>query len=581
MAARTLRDDEALPTAGPQPVGAGAHPIALALASALLLWLAFPPTGWTWLAWVALVPLFLLVRSNRSPAAIYFGSWLGGMVFWHAAIHWVRLTEPDTAWLAWIVMATVLSLWWPVWLLLTRIGVRRMGLPMMLVAPVAWVALEHLRAFIVSGFPWYYLAHTHYQALPFIQIADITGALGVSFLIAMANACGAELLSAPLWEGSKLARPQVVRVSVLAAAVAMTLGYGFWRQSSAHFRPGPRIALVQSNIKQVYKQSLSADKIVETYRRLIEPSTHAAERPDLLIWPETSYPYGYVQLDPLLDSEAFLRQIRGFHPSGTADFWLQKMRNISASLHVWTDQLQIPMLIGTLTYDFRREGFSKYNSAVLFVPGSPTVQAYYKLHLVPFGEYVPFIETMPWLRALTPYRDDEPIPSLTFGSGPRWFRLNDYRFATAICFEDSVSRVVRRFFAEAPDGHQPDVLLNMSNDGWFQWSEELEMHLATSVFRAVENRVPLARAVNTGISAFVDGNGRILAAKQKNTEGLLTAVVPLDDRIGLYSSWGDWLGALCLGLAGAIVPLGLLHVAYRRHQTKQELSAVGSLPEGR
>src|SRR5207245_1609768 len=128
-------------------------------ASGFLLWLAFPPAGWGWLAWIALTPLFLLIRSDKPRWAIYLGAWLGGELFWLLSIQWVRLSEPNTAWLAWLVMATVLSFWWPAFLVLARLGVRRLKLPLMLAAPVVWVALEFVRAFIVSGFPWYYLAH--------------------------------------------------------------------------------------------------------------------------------------------------------------------------------------------------------------------------------------------------------------------------------------------------------------------------------------------------------------------------------------------------------------------------------------
>jgi apolipoprotein N-acyltransferase len=184
-------------------------------------------------------------------------------------------------------------------------------------------------------------------------------------------------------------------------------------------------------------------------------------------------------------------------------------------------------------------------------------QAYFKLHLVPFGEFVPLVESCPWLVALTPYRGSDHVPGLDFGREPRWFDLGKYRLATAICFEDTVPHLVRRFFAEAPGGHQPDVLINISNDGWFQWSEELDMHLAASVFRAVENRVPLVRAVNTGISALVDGNGRIVASLPKDTARVLSVLVPLDAREGLYTHWGDWLGTACVLVAVGLVPIGL------------------------
>ena len=185
---------------------------------------------------------------------------------------------------------------------------------------------------------------------------------------------------------------------------------------------------------------------------------------------------------------------------------------------------------------------------------------------MPFGEYVPLIQSFPWLTRLTPYHDDY-IPSLAFGTQPTWLNLGTTRYATAICFEDSLSHVVRRFFAEAPDDHQPDVLLNISNDGWFHGSSELDSHLAVSVFRAVENRVPMARAVNTGISAIIDGNGKILAQLPKLKEDVLIRVMPLDDRRSFYSAWGDWFPACLLIFILMMIPAGLL----RRPKRKNEI----------
>ena len=122
---------------------------------------------------------------------------------------------------------------------------------------------------------------------------------------------------------------------------------------------------------------------------------------------------------------------------------------------------------------------------------------------------------------------------------------------------------MRRFFDEREAGHPPDLLINQSNDGWFHGSAEHDMHLAVSIFRAIENRVPLARAVNTGVSAFIDGNGRILDSLPKLREGVLTGTIPLDDRTSLYSSWGDWLGLSCLAITIGLVPLAWTRSVFR------------------
>ncbi len=314
--------------------------------------------------------------------------------------------------------------------------------------------------------------------------------------------------------------------------------------------------MIQSDLLQEYKREPNYPRLLALYEGLVNQAAAAAVRPDLIVWPETSYPYGYVAIDKALRPEAFERQARQLSSGSTPRDWLSKRDDVARQLQRWTDEVGIPMLIGTLTYSFHPTGPSKFNSAILFEPGTTAIQSYHKLHLVPFGEYVPLIGTFPWLTVFTPYHGpDAVVPSLSFGTDPSWFSLGSYRFATAICFEDTVARVVRRFFNEPSSAHPPDFLLNLSNDGWFHGSSEHDMHLAVSVFRAVENRVPLARAVNTGVSALIDGNGRVLASLPKLKRGVLSQVIPLDDRTSLYSRWGDWLGALCLIATLVLIPL--------------------------
>lgn len=578
MPTPTLPETRSLATeACRPPLRERTHPAILAVASAMLLWFAAPPVDRGYLAWAALVPLFLLVRSSRSRAAVYGGAWLGGLVFWLFSVSWVRLTDPS-AWLAWMVMATVLSLWWPAFLLLTRPGTRTLQLPLMVVAPVAWVSLEYVRAHVLSGFPWYYLAHTQYCYIPLIQIADVTGAWGLSVLIAMANAWWVDLYELPLFQrtgrGPRLSRSQAVRSAVMALAIFGTLGYGLARMATARFRPGPRIALLQSNLLQELKLSMDTGQVVALYQGLAARSLK--EQPDLIVWPETSYPRGFGFIDPTLDNPKLDRLAKTIHPESTSRFWkVVKPQAIQAEIQDWVNRRQVPMLVGTLAFDFRQDGVKRYNSALLFEPEKAEVQRYDKIHLVPFGEFVPFIETFPWLIQLTPFQEDS-APSLDFGLKASGFDLDGVRYATAICFEDTVPHVARRFFAEAEGGRQPDVLLNISNDGWFHGSSEHDMHLAVSVFRSVENRVPLARAVNMGVSALIDGNGTILRRVPKATEGVLVAAAPLDDRESLYTAWGDWLPRTCLAVTIGLVVLALVPGRRRGAGLNRDVSPPGA-----
>jgi apolipoprotein N-acyltransferase len=563
MASQTLTAKEPmLDGSGWSSTRALPHPAVLGLVSGAMLWLSFPPAEWSWSVWFALVPLFLLVVSERSVGSIYLGSWVGGFAFWLLAIHWIWATD-ETAWLGWVVMALFLSAWWPGFVFLARFSKRRLNLPLIVSAPVLWVALEYIRAFVLTGFPWYYLAHSQYRILYFTQIADFSGALGLSFLIAVVNAYWVDLLTLPLFRGkasgswwARLARPQRARLVIVSLGVLATLGYGAFRVSTAQFRVGPRIALLQSNEINEYDtdQKRSSKDIQEMLEALIRTALAASPPPDLIVWPETANPWGFVRIDPKLDMKTLEKQAKEYDPEAIAADWTFRRDRISAFFDEMISKTKVPMMVGSSISDFSPAGYFKYNSAILFRPGLP-IQIYNKLHLVPFGEYVPLIKTLPWLIHLTPYRGTR-LHFLDHGPAPAWFELGPHRLAAAICFEDTLPQVVRRFFDEAPEGRQPDVLVNLSNDGWFKATSEHEMHLAVSVFRCIENRVPLARSVNTGISAMIDGNGRIVKSLEKLKKGVLIENAPLDDRVSLYSRWGDWLGQFCLAATIGLLFLG-------------------------
>jgi apolipoprotein N-acyltransferase len=553
MATRTMVAD--------QPIESGAaessayalpHPVVLGAISGAILWLSFPPAEWCWSAWIALVPLFLLVVSRRSAWSIYLGAWVGGLGFWLLAIKWIWATD-QSAWLGWVVMALFLSLWWPVFVFLARFAKRRLGIPLIVAAPVFWVALEYLRAHILTGFPWYYLAHSQYRLVYLTQIADFSSALGLSFLIALVNAYLVDLLSEPLFrqrvQGSwwvRLRLGQRVRLVTVSLALVGTVAYGVFRVESASFSPGPRIAMLQTNdiIEFDSDQKRGGEAIQADLDALIDRAKRANPKPDLIVWPETANPWSYYRIDPKLDRKTLDALVKQeVDPEDSAERWLANRDAVDAHFSRMIDAVGIPMMVGTSIYEAKPSSYLKFNAAILFRPGLP-IQYYHKLHLVPFGEYVPLLKQLPGLIWLTPYRGTRPH-FLDHGQELRWFDLGRYRLAAAICFEDTVPHVVRRFFAEAPEGRQPDVVVNLSNDGWFKATEEHEMHLAVSVFRCIENRVPLARSVNTGISAMIDGNGRIIKSMEKLKKGVLIEVAPLDPRVSLYSQWGDWLGMFC------------------------------------
>jgi len=249
----------------------------------------------------------------------------------------------------------------------------------------------------------------------------------VSVLIALVNAWLVDLRTVPILEptpqGDRLSRPQLVRAAIVLGAVAATAGYGTFRITTARFHDGPRLALLQSNLEQSRKISGDPYQNLLTYRTLVERALRDNKKQlDLIVWPETAYPLPFVVRDPQLSDSGYERQARAIDPKNGREFWSLWERDSGFRLHNWTDQIRVPMLVGSTLYDFHASGFSKLNEAILFEPKVKAIQRYAKIHLVPFGEYVPLVELFPWLSVLSPYRDPS-IPLLAFGTKPAWFQL--------------------------------------------------------------------------------------------------------------------------------------------------------------
>lgn len=555
------RTTPAEPPAGASRDGRGATLLA-GLISGAILYLAFPTIDRGYLAWFALVPLLSLVRRDGPSPRLYLAAWLGGLAFWVPSVSWIWELHP-TAWLAWLALALYLSLYWPLFLLLTRRMVGRLGLPLMLAAPITWVGLEYLQSFAFTGLPWYFLAHSQYLSLPLIQISDLGGAWLVSLLVMLGNVYLLELVTRPIYRktarGARLVPGFVVRTAAVGLALGASLLYGFYRLNDARFADGPRVALLQSSIPQELKVNSEPSAIIARYAALIRRAQVQAEIGppiDLFVWPETSFAGGAVQIEPALsDAQIDAAGKQLFAGTQGAD-WLARQQVVARDLNDWGRDLGGALLIGALLHDLRASGGERSNAAMLYDPAHADPAIYRKLHLVPFGEYVPLIDRFPWITRLTPY-ENEALPSLLPGSGPVWFDFRGTRYAPIICFEDTVPDLVRDAVKAAPDGREADVLVAISNDGWFRGSAEHDVHLAVSVFRAIENRIPLIRSVNSGISAVVDGNGRIRQRLAKLQESVLVEVVPLDPRTSLYGRIGDSVALALFAITLGLTVLGL------------------------
>jgi apolipoprotein N-acyltransferase len=596
----------------PKALGLSAPPAAIrrtpvllpALLSAGLLWFSFFPVNAGWLAWVALVPLLFLVRSNARRWRIYLGALLFGVVFFFSAIHWLEYADDreifkvewsEPAWtinllsslgmepplvlrgghLTWSSLATYCAAYLPVAIFLLRVLDRRTRLPLTLTLPVVWTPLEYIRAHFGTGFPWYFLGHTQHGFLPLLQLADLGGAYLLTFLVAAVNGAVFELLAASpqlhtwlrLPERTSFVSPRAQAIAV-GSVLVLALIYGCCRLGQENFQAGPRIALIQGNFPQSLRNVASftddernaANKSSEDHFNELADEALRQE-PDLIVWPETSAAFAWYAL---ADGQP-------------EDYSIGKAMS---SLQRWPTHL----LIGTNAYNAPEPPGTRstpFNSAILISPRvNPYAGRYDKIHRVPFGEYVPLRDTCAkqYLDVLAPYDFDYSIDP---GGALTRFPLGRYRFGVLICFEDSDPLLARQYVRDAPplldgltqfisgvmygnalserDAPSVDFLLNLSNDAWFLGSSEHDEHLAISRFRAVECRRSVARAVNMGISAVIDGSGRVVAlpgdgwAGSKKMKGVLTASIPLDDRHSLYAVVGDWLPALCLvSLVGAL-----------------------------
>ncbi|HSQ55659.1 MAG TPA: apolipoprotein N-acyltransferase, partial [Gemmata sp.] len=288
---------------------------------------------------------------------------------------------------------------------------------------------------------------------------------------------------------------------------------------------------------------------------------------DLVIWPETCYPMNYFTIASGVDLAKVPLRFAEEVDLAPAQLELFATGAIRPGLKLATKSpppWQTNVLLGTNSYEWDGSREVPANTALLVSPEGKIVATYDKMHLVPFGEYVPLRTLAPWMKMFTPYKHD-----YSCRPGEKWTRFpfttrdgRSFTFGCLICYEDSDPYLARHYVSTEP----VDFLVNISNDGWFDGTEEHEEHLAICRFRAVEARRAVVRAVNMGISAVIDSDGRVIAipgkswSTSKKMEGVVSAVVPIDDRSSLYAALGDWIPAGCWGT----MLLGFMLVRIRR-----------------
>jgi apolipoprotein N-acyltransferase len=496
-----------------------------ALISGLLLAAVFPKWDLTFLLPVGLVPLFWALRGQSLKHAFWLGM-AAGLAHFSMLLYWIVYVTNVYGGLplplgvgVLLLLAGYLSLYRGLWAVGLAFAQKR-ELNLLWFAPALWTALELGQTHILfGGFPWELLGYSLYRFPLFLQVADLTGVYGISFLIVLINTAF-YLFLFPRQGGWSLHRSRPL--AVIALVLLVWLGYGYYRlgglakQISAS--PKLKVAVVQGNLKQGDKWNPQIVKdTLERYRRL----TSQVQGAQLFIWPETAAPFFFRPPSDLSQHlEAIARESRG------------------------------RLLFGSMAFEKNPSGQKFFNAAYLLDLQGKEAGRYDKNHLVPFGEYVPLQSLLFFIPKMVPM-----IGDFTTGPVGATLPLPEGKVGPLICFESIFPGLSR---AQVQNGAQ--LLVNITNDAWFGTTSAPYQHLAMAVLRAVENRVSLARAANTGVSAFIGPDGRILWSSDLFVEAAHSLEIPWLPGGSFYSRYGDVFAWVCVLLA----VLGLSRCLFRR-----------------
>jgi apolipoprotein N-acyltransferase len=538
-----------------------------AISSGLLYAACFPPFNLTWFCWIALTPLigaiwFSGANSRHRWLRNLLLGYVAGVTFFWIAFSWLTTVTV----LGWFVLEFYMAIYFAIWawfcgLLRPRPGKTRTGgskwdqmlaqarstaapaqspwtkstnnLRLAFILAAAWTTLEWLRGWVFSGFGWNGLGVALHSNWPLIQVAELTGVAGLSFMVAFANVIVLTTAYRLVVEArTRMMRPHFDFTVTMAAIVGVLIFGLRATQVSAPAKP-LRVAAVQSNIPQNQKFDPQFTRgIFDQFRRLSEIAVRSNPPPDLLVWPESSMP------GPVLADQESYKFVMDLAASSDTD-----------------------LLLGTIEVDKR----DVYNAALLVSDGGEHVQIYRKVHLVPFGEFVPGRHTVPLLAQIV---GDQVPGDFKAGKEHTVFTLtnSDVHVAPLICFEDTIGELVRQFVLANETSPEANLLVDVTNDGWFQHSAGSHQHLANAIFRCVETRRPMIRAANTGVTCFINQFGRVTQELRDDkgstfTEGILAGEikVPTEQELTFYAQHGELFAKACalITLLSMFVLLGV------------------------
>jgi apolipoprotein N-acyltransferase len=571
----------------------------LAVTGAALMWLAQPPLKVWPIAWVALVPWILLSQRATLTRRSYGVVYLVAFVYWALTMQGLRHAHP-ALYAAWLALAAYLAaypiLW--IWLVRSAGGLPHLFPPLWFTAPAVWVGLEWVRNHLLTGISAVMLGHTQADVAAVIQIADLFGSYGVSFVVALVNTAVAIALqarfaaatsaapAAEAAETSAVAEPPRVApaVAVAATVLGLTLGYGVWRIREAESQlaspaggdsPGV-IALIGRDEPIVFEQDFRRE--LEIFRNYSEQTLDAAKRAAVdgqtvaaVVWPESMFSGAipHVIAEPGVPlvvppgaamGEAELQQYIDESQLRFRD----RAAELQQRIRQITGQATDPELVVGCSVVRYSEPLGVHCGCVQIAAGGRVVGFYAKNHLVMFGEYIPGIEFLPWIERWIP-----PGMGVTPGAGPVAMQVGDQVLSPNVCIETAVERVtlnqIRELLAR---GEKPTQIVNVTNDGWFDRTSVVEHHLRCAQLVAVGTRRPVLIAANGGPTAWIDSSGQIVERLRHGEAGSILVTPRADGRAALYLTLGDWPAALlalfCVTILGAAV------VRHRRERTRPQ-----------
>lgn len=524
-----------------------------ALLSVIGMWLAQPPLEFWWLGFVALLPLIQLIAlKQRFSRRDYLIIWFVASLYWLFSLQGLRHAHP-LMYGPWLALGVYLAVYQTVFVAFSRYLCHR-GISLLVVVPLAWVAQEYLRNYLLTGISVLSLGHVLVNVPILVQVADLFGGYGVSALLALANLFA--------WQTIQVCRRKIKRsqygwtlVITLTSFLAV-LAYGNFRLNEPLGEPLARFALIQRNEKVEYV--LNPERKIEIFQGYAASSVNAArvtpEVIDAYIWPESMYsatnPNVYLLPDAIVPTqfpgtpEDFKAGIRNQQLAFTerAGFVQSALRREQPT------STQAPELIvgcGVIEYGKRINVYS----AVINIDSNHQVETWYgKTHLVMFGEYIPILPSLPGLSNLVP-----PGMGLEPGVGGKLMQVRNTWVAPNVCIETAVERVaINQMHRFHLDNQTPDVIATVTNDGWFDNTSVIDHHLRCAQMVAIACRRPILSAANNGPTAWIDSRGQIVERLKTGEDGFVIATPKKDERISLIVRIGDWPAAatviICVAL---------------------------------